>query len=183
MFWDGVAGRAPIPPAARTLGFELLDADPDAGSITVAFAATEAFTNPFGEVLGGFLAAMLYDTVGPALLATLPAGRFIETLELHTKFVRPAGTGRLIGRGRVVGVDGELAELDGALDDGAGHVVATATATARIVSIDPAAACEVISAVRRNPTTAMDLVGKPGDDAQRPVSDSQRPSEFGRDAR
>ena len=75
MFWDGVAGRAPIPPAARTLGFELLDADPDAGSITVAFAATEAFTNPFGEVLGGFLAAMLYDTVGPALLATfLPVG-------------------------------------------------------------------------------------------------------------
>ena len=67
-------------------------------------------------------------------------GRFIETLELHTKFVRPAGTGRLIGRGRVVGVDGELAELDGALDDAAGRVVATAKATARIVSVDPAAA-------------------------------------------
>ena len=113
---------------------------PHAGSITVAFAGTDAFTNPFGEVLGGFLAAMLYDTVGPALLATLPPGRFIETLELHTKFVRPAGTGRLIGRGRVVGVDGELAELDGALHDAAGRVVATATATARIVSVDPAAA-------------------------------------------
>jgi uncharacterized protein (TIGR00369 family) len=140
MFWDGVAGRTPIPPAARTLGFELLDADPDAGSITVAFAGTDAFTNPFGEVLGGFLAAMLYDTVGPALLAILPPGRFIEMLELHTKFERPAGTGRLIGRGRVVGVNGELAELDGALDDAAGRVVATATATARVVSIDPSAA-------------------------------------------
>ena len=133
----GAGGR---PPAARTLGFKFLDADPDQGTISVAFDGAESFTNPFGEVLGGFLAAMLYDTVGPALLATLPAGRFIEMLELRIKFVRPAGTGRLIGRGRVVGVDGERAELDGALDDAAGRVVATATATARVVSIDPAAA-------------------------------------------
>jgi hypothetical protein len=40
-------------PAARTLGFEVLDADPDEGRIEVAFSGTEAFTNPFGEVLGG----------------------------------------------------------------------------------------------------------------------------------
>ena len=70
-FWDGVEGRAPIPPAAATLGFEFIDADVEAGTIEVAFAATEAFTNPAGNVLGAFLAAMLFDTVGPALLATL----------------------------------------------------------------------------------------------------------------
>jgi hypothetical protein len=29
-FWDGVEGRAPIRPAAATLGFELIDADVDA---------------------------------------------------------------------------------------------------------------------------------------------------------
>jgi uncharacterized protein (TIGR00369 family) len=122
-----------MPPAARTLGFDLVDADPEKGSITVAFAGIEAFTNPFGEVLGGFLSAMLYDTVGPALLATLSAGQFIETLELHATFVRPATTGRLIGRGRVVAVRGELADLDGTLEDSTGEIVATATATARIV--------------------------------------------------
>jgi uncharacterized protein (TIGR00369 family) len=133
LFWDSVAGRAPIPPAARTLGFELVDADPEQGSITVAFAGIEAFTNPFGEVLGGFLSAMLYDTVGPALLATLPPGQFIETLELHTAFVRPAAPGRLIGRGRVVAVRGDLAELEGSLENPTGEVVATATATARII--------------------------------------------------
>ena len=133
LFWDSVAGRAPIPPAARTLGFELVDANPEQGSITVAFAGIEAFTNPFGEVLGGFVSAMLYDTVGPALLATLPPGQFIETLELHTAFVRPAAPGLLIGRGRVVAVRGELAELEGSLEDPTGEVVATATATARII--------------------------------------------------
>ena len=63
-FWDGVQGQAPIPPAAATLGFEFIDADVEAGTIQVAFAATEAFTNPAGIVLGAFLAAMLFDTVG-----------------------------------------------------------------------------------------------------------------------
>lgn len=66
-FWDGVEGRAPIPPAAATLGFELIDADAEAATIEVAFTATEAFTNPAGNVLGAFQAAMLFDTVGPAL--------------------------------------------------------------------------------------------------------------------
>jgi hypothetical protein len=32
-FWDGVEGRAPIPPAAATLGFEFIDADVEAGTI------------------------------------------------------------------------------------------------------------------------------------------------------
>ncbi len=31
-----------------------------------------------GDVLGGFLAAMLFDTVGPALLATLGPSQFIS---------------------------------------------------------------------------------------------------------
>jgi hypothetical protein len=30
-FWDGINGRAPIPPAAATLGFEFIDADVDPG--------------------------------------------------------------------------------------------------------------------------------------------------------
>ena len=135
MFWDGVAGRAPVPPAARTLGFEFLDADPDQGTISVAFDGAESFTNPFGEVLGGFLAAMLYDTVGPALLATLPPGRFIKTLDLNTTFVRPTATGRLTGRGRVVTRNGDNATLEGTLYDADDQIIATATATALVVDV------------------------------------------------
>ncbi|MDT2009786.1 PaaI family thioesterase [Rhodococcus opacus] len=135
-FWDGIEGRTPMPQAARTLGFELLDADPDAGTITVQFEGAQAFTNPFGEVLGGFLAAMLYDTLGPALLATLPAGQFIETLDLQCSFTAPARPGRLVGQGRVVARDADIATLDGSLIDHTGTVVATATATARVVVLD-----------------------------------------------
>jgi len=69
-FWDAIEGRAPVPRAAATLGFQFINADVENGTIEVAFEATEDFTNPMGNVLGAFLAAMLYDTVGPALLAT-----------------------------------------------------------------------------------------------------------------
>ena len=101
-FWDGIEGRAPVPPAAATLGFQFISADAENGTIELAFEATEAFTNPMGNVLGAFLAAMLYDTVGPALLATLNADQFQSTLDLNVRFLRPVRPGRIVGKGRVV---------------------------------------------------------------------------------
>jgi uncharacterized protein (TIGR00369 family) len=139
-FWDGVEGRMPIPPAAATLGFEFLDADADAGTIEVAFVATEAFTNPAGNVLGAFQAAMLFDTVGPALLATLDPDQFQSTLQLNVSFLRPVRPGRLVGRGRVVHRDGDLVFLEASLLDGDGAVIATATATARVIPLSQAPA-------------------------------------------
>lgn len=134
-FWDGVDGRAPIPPAAATLGFEFLDADVEAGTIEVAFAATEAFTNPTGNVLGAFLAAMLFDTVGPAVLATLGPDQFQSTLQLNVSFLRPVRPGRLVGRGRVVHRDRDLAFLEASLVGADAAVIATATATARVIAL------------------------------------------------
>ena len=139
-FWDGVEGRAPIPPAAATLGFEFIDADVEAGTIEVAFAATEAFTNPAGNVLGAFQAAMLFDTVGPALLATLAPDQFQSTLQLSVSFLRPVRPGRLIGKGRVVHRDRDLVFLEASLLDGGAAVVATATATAQVIPLRQAAA-------------------------------------------
>ncbi len=93
--------------AAATLGLELIDADPERGTIELAFAAREGFTDPAGNVLGAFLAAMLYDTVGPALLATVEPDEFQSTSELSVRFLRPARPGRLIGRGRIADRSGE----------------------------------------------------------------------------
>ena len=98
-FWDAVEGRAPKPRAAATLGWELIAADVDKGTIDVAFAATEAFTTPLGHVLGGFLAAMLYDTVGPVLLATLP-GPPVPVDPRPADDLPPAGVPRAADRPR-----------------------------------------------------------------------------------
>jgi uncharacterized protein (TIGR00369 family) len=124
-----------MPRAAATLGLEFVDADLEARTIELAFAATEAFTNPAGNVLGAFVAAMLYDTVGPALLATLEPDQFQSTLELNVNFLRPVRPGRVIGKGRVVHRDGDLAFLEALLLDAQGTLIATATATARVIPL------------------------------------------------
>jgi uncharacterized protein (TIGR00369 family) len=139
-FWDGIEGRAPIPPAAATLGFAFVDADVDAGTIEVAFAATEGFTNPAGNLLGAFQAAMPYDTVGPALLATLEPDQFQSTLQVNVNFLRPVRPGRLVGKGRVVHRDGDLVFLEASLFNTDAAVIATATATARVIALNRARA-------------------------------------------
>lgn len=137
-FWDGVEGRAPVPPAARTLGFEFLSADEQAGTIELAFTAGDEFTNPAGNVLGAFLAAMLYDTVGPALLATLEPQEFQSTLQMNVDFLRPTRPGRILGRGRVKHRAGDHAVLEASLCDVEGTLLAAATAVARVVDLGAA---------------------------------------------
>jgi uncharacterized protein (TIGR00369 family) len=134
-FWDGVAGRIPSPRAAQTLGLEFVSFDEATTEIELSFEPGESFTNPSGNVLGAFVAAMLYDTVGPALLATLAPDEFQSTLDLQVSFLRATRPGRHTGRGRVVRRVGDIAHLAAELHDGAGELVARATATAQVIPL------------------------------------------------
>lgn len=137
-FWDGIEGRAPMPRAAASLGLQFIATDPEKGTIELAFTGREDFTNPAGNVLGALVAAMLYDTVGPALLATLEPDQFQSTTELNVNFLRPVRPGRVVGKGRVVHRDGDIAFLEASLLDSSGALIATATATARVIALDRA---------------------------------------------
>jgi uncharacterized protein (TIGR00369 family) len=138
-FWEALEGRAPMPRAAQTLGLELIEVDEARGSIVLAFRATEAFTNPSGNVLGAFLAAMLYDTVGPALLATLGPDQFQSTLTFNVSFLRPVKPGRIVATGRVVHRDGDTVFLEASLHGHDGEPSTTATATALVIPLARAA--------------------------------------------
>ena len=94
-FWDVMEGRVAPPPAADLLGWELMAVDPEAGTIEVAFTATEQFLDPVGVIQGGLLAAMLDDTLGPALVATLGPGQFALTTCMCSSCARrgPGGCG------------------------------------------------------------------------------------------
>ncbi len=131
-FWDVLEGRRDPPPAAVLLGWKLVAVDPDAGTIEVSFTATAQFLNPAGDVQGGFLAAMLDDTLGPALVATLGEGEWAPTTDLHVQFLTSAKPGELRGHGRVVRHGRYIAFLAGELRGANGDVVATAMATATI---------------------------------------------------
>jgi uncharacterized protein (TIGR00369 family) len=78
---------------------------------------------------------MLHDVVGPALLATLEPDQFISTLDLNAKFLRPAFTRRIVGRGRVVHRDGDLGFVEGSLMNSEDEVVATATSTIQVIPL------------------------------------------------
>jgi len=114
------------------LGWQLVAVDPSAGTIEISFTATDQFLNPAGDVQGGFLAAMLDDTLGPALVATLGDGEWAPTIDLHVQFLRPAKPGALRGIGRVVRRGRDIAFLAGELQTETGEIVATATASALI---------------------------------------------------
>ena len=136
-FWDLMEGRAAPPPAAALLGWEPVAIDPEAGTIEVAFTATEQFLNLVGVIQGGLLAAMLDATLSPAVIATLGPGQYAPTTDLHVQFLRPARPGRLTGRGRVVRRGKDIAFMAGELLDESGQLVAAATATAQIRAVSP----------------------------------------------
>jgi len=123
----------PIPPVAKTLGWTLRAIDPEAGTIEVGFTAGENFTNPTGAVQGGFVAAMLDDTMGPAVFAMGKGEIFAPTLDLNVSFIRPARPGAFTGMGRVVSLGKSIAFLEGELYDSEGVLVARSTATARVL--------------------------------------------------
>ena len=134
-FWDAVDGRAPMPPVAQLLGWQLESVDPAAGTIVVRYEARHEFTNPMGNIQGGLLAAMLDDTMGPALVATLPPGGFAPTLEMKVTYLEPAVVGPLWGHGRVVKRGGTISFVEADLVDGDGRIIARATATVRMITL------------------------------------------------
>lgn len=124
-------GIVETPPAAALLGWKALSLEP--GCVRVRYTARPEFANPQGAVQGGFLAAMLDDAMGPALFTLLAAEDFAPTIEMKISFLRPARAGTLIAEGRVLHQTRSLAFLEGTLATEDGDLVATATATARII--------------------------------------------------
>jgi len=57
-----------MPPVAKLLGWQLLDARPADGWLKLGFEGKPEFLNPAGFVQGGILSAMLDDTMGQAVL-------------------------------------------------------------------------------------------------------------------
>jgi molybdopterin converting factor subunit 1 len=133
-FMELVGRHVPRPPNyVELLGMRPLHSEP--GHMRFEFEATEQFLNPGGVVQGGFITAMLDETMGPAALSQLGPGHMIPTLELKVSFLRPVQPGRLVCDGRVVQMGKSVAFLEGSLADDDGNVVATATATARVVKL------------------------------------------------
>ena len=128
-----VFDRFEAPPSARLLGWTLRAINPAAGTIEIGFTADERFLNPAGTVQGGFIAAMLDDTQGPALFGMTNGEVYAPTVDFTISFVKAARAGSFIGKGRVVSLGKTIAFTEAELFDEAGELVARATFTCRVM--------------------------------------------------
>ena len=131
MFWDVIAGRAPLPPVLGLLGWNVVDAEP--GHVRAGFQGKEEFYNPVGLVQGGILAAMLDGVMGAAAVSLLAPDESITTLEMKANYMRSVQAVPLVGDGRVVHRGGSVIFMEGSITTEDGSLVATATATGRVM--------------------------------------------------
>lgn len=131
-FWDVIEGRAPLPPVLGLLGWKVIEVEP--GHARAGFEGQEQFYNHAGLIHGGILAAMLDGVMGAAAVSMLAPDENITTLEMKVSFMRPCPPGPLIGEGRVVHKGRSVIFTDGFLTAEDGALLATATATARLVA-------------------------------------------------
>ena len=79
------------------------------------------------------MAAMLDDTMGPALVSMTDGKEAPVTIDMNVTFIRPVSPEQVIGRGRVVSRTKNTAFLEAELFDLQGNLLARSTSSARIV--------------------------------------------------
>jgi len=118
------------PPCARLLGFELLGYSIEDGWAEAAFTPRPEFANPAGSVQGGFVCAMLDDTMSFAASLSRRFEAMVPTLQTSVIYLRPTPMARVIARGEVLRFAASSVAMRGTLRDASGQVLAVATATA-----------------------------------------------------
>jgi uncharacterized protein (TIGR00369 family) len=118
------------PPAARLLGWTLLELDVEKKRIKVGFDGKADFLNPAGNIQGGILGAMLDDAMGPIVVAVTEGASFPTTVDIHVNFIRPVKPGPIAVDAEITSMGKQLVFLEGRLFDSAGKLCARATASA-----------------------------------------------------
>ena len=119
-----------MPPCARHLGFELIEFSVEQGWAEVAFSPRPEFANPVGAVQGGFVCAMLDDTMSFAATLSRRFEVVVPTLQTSVSYLKPTPIARVIARGEVLRFGSSSVVMQGALRDTSGAILAVATATA-----------------------------------------------------
>jgi uncharacterized protein (TIGR00369 family) len=125
--------RLTLPPSSKLLGWRLLDVRPRDGWVRIGFDGKKDFCNPAGFIQGGILSAMLDDTMGPAVFAMTEGRLYTATITMTVNFLSPAKPGPITGEAEVTQLGRTIVFLQGRLTAEDGTVLATATASARLV--------------------------------------------------
>jgi len=120
---------------SQLLGCKLVTVSRTAAACRAAFTATPSLCNHRGLIHGGMVSAILDTVMSYAVIAGSELAYAPATLEMNTVFLRPVNQGQLMADGHVVHMGRSIAFLEGVLQDVSGEVLATATATAKLIAI------------------------------------------------
>jgi uncharacterized protein (TIGR00369 family) len=126
----------PTPPCSQLLGWRFLGADVTRGWIKVEFDARPEFLNPAGRVQGGILAAMLDDTMGPAVMVKSEGALYPSSIDMNISYLAAAKPGPLVCEGEVVRLGKTVGFVEGRLMDADGRLLVRATATVLLVPVE-----------------------------------------------
>ena len=138
-FVQGLAdGTLPMNPMARTLGYDIVDAE--RGRVVIVAEPGEGHFNPWGTVHGGLAATLLDSCMGLAIQSTVDKGWGSTTLEFKVSFVRPimAETGLIRAEGKVLSSGRRTGTAEGRVTDEQGRLLVHGTTTCLIFEV-PAA--------------------------------------------
>jgi len=125
--------RLPTSPWRNLFGWRLLDARPEEGWIRVGFDGKAEFCNAAGFVQGGILSAMLEGIMGAAVIV-MSDGKFYDpTISMMVNFMARAKTGPITGEAKVTQLGKSIAFVEGRLTADDGTLLATASASTRLV--------------------------------------------------
>lgn len=141
-YWSAVVdGQLPAPPIGELLQMRVVGVE--YGRITFTCRPDASMYSPLGMVHGG-VACTLLDTVAScALHTTLPEGVGYTSVEIKVNYLKSVtlASGELTAVGTVVKPGSRVAFTEGAVTDGSGALVATASSTLLIVGAPGAAQC------------------------------------------
>ena len=128
-------GELPYPPIARTLAFQLMEAE--AGRAVFQGTPGPEHFNPMGGIHGGWYATLLDSAMGCAVHTKMPAGRGYTTAELSINIVRAIGpkVQRVRAEGKVLHAGRQLATAEGRLYGPDGTLYAHATTTCLVFDL------------------------------------------------
>ena len=129
-------GELPYPPIAKTLDFNLVEAEE--GRAVFQGKPGPNHLNPMGGIHGGWYATILDSALGCAVHTMMPVGRGYTTAELGVNLVKainPAKTPRVRAEGRVLHCGRQLATAEARIVGPDGTLYAHATTTCLVFEL------------------------------------------------
>jgi uncharacterized protein (TIGR00369 family) len=124
-----VSGAVPLNTIARTLGYDIVEAE--SGRVAITLIPTNDHLNPSGTVHGGLTATLLDSCMGLAIQSMLEPGLGSTTLEFKISLVRAITTesGQIRAEGKVLNCGRRVGTAEGRVTDAQGRLLAHGTTT------------------------------------------------------